>query len=389
MELKNLKNHINNLVLLDDTDSPVISCYLNLLQGEGSYRNFLDERKRELRKILTLQELVDFDDAFTEIQTFLKTKFNKSANGAAIFSRAGRNPFFLPLQFRSWLPNWFTIGPFPNIYHLVELKDTYDRFVVLISTQERARILEVNLGEITKQVWMERPELRLRVGREWTKEHYQHHKRERGIKFIKEKIKILEKLMAEEGHIHLILAGNPQITALIRKHLPKHIKEKIVSTVVAYDRDKTSDVVRATLSSFIENEAQKSIETASLLIKQTKTNEMAVTGIENSINALRAGHVDVLVLAQDFSSNPWWYCKSCQLVGKQISNTIICPNCKNEEIKEIDIKEELVRLAEKYNCKIETVEYSDVLMNMEGVGCLLRYIIPEQYEQGYNTGSLG
>jgi len=119
------------------------------------------------------------------------------------------------------------------------------------------------------------------------------------------------------------------------------------------------------------------------------TNGLGVAGIENSINALRAGQVDVLVLAQDYNSKSWWYCTSCQLVGKQISKAIICPQCKNEEIKEIDIKEELVRLAEKYNCKIETIENSDILMNMEGVGCLLRYLLPEQYEQGYQSGSFG
>jgi len=34
----------------------------------------------------------------------------------------------------------------PDIYHLVEIKDTCHRYVVLTSAEERARILGVNLG---------------------------------------------------------------------------------------------------------------------------------------------------------------------------------------------------------------------------------------------------
>ena len=71
--------------------------------------------------------------------------------------RLATKPFFLPLQFRAPLPNWVAVGSTPNIYHLVELKDTYDRFVV------------------TLPLCKERPERRKRMGREWTRAHDQSH----------------------------------------------------------------------------------------------------------------------------------------------------------------------------------------------------------------------
>ena len=58
------------------------------------------------------------------------------------------------------------VGSTPNIFHLVELKDTYDRYVVMISIEESARILEIHLGKVTEELWRERPELRQRLGRE-------------------------------------------------------------------------------------------------------------------------------------------------------------------------------------------------------------------------------
>ena len=48
----------------------------------------------------------------------------------------------------------------------------------MISTTESARILDVNLGAIKAQLWKERSELRQRIGREWTKRHYESHQRE-------------------------------------------------------------------------------------------------------------------------------------------------------------------------------------------------------------------
>ncbi len=40
-------------------------------------------------------------------------------------------------------------------------------------------------------------------------------------------------------------------------------------------------------------------------------------------------------------------------------------------------KEELVRLAEQQDCEVELVKQSDILIQLGGVGCLLRYRLPE------------
>ena len=48
-------------------------------------------------------------------------------------------------------------------------------------------------------------------------------------------------------------------------------------------------------------------------------------------------------------------------------------------LREFDIREEMVRLAGRLECGIEVVEHSDVLMNLGGVGCLLRFLAPAGY----------
>jgi protein required for attachment to host cells len=308
---------------LEETASPVISCYLNLEAGYPIYQKALAERRRVVSKSLTGQTRQDFEEALQQIEAFITMELLPDAKGAAIFARSGLAPFFLPLQFRAPLPNWLAVNSTPNIYHLVELKDTYHRYVVMISTTESARILEVNLGEVTGEMWKQRPDLRQRVGREWTKEHYQHHRREQTNRFIKEKIKLLGQVMSAGGYTHLILAGNPQMMAQVRKALPKHLAAKLIDMVTASKNDDISDIVATTLSFFIEQEEQESLALVDTLQREINTDGLAVVGPEASREALQRGQVDVLVLAK--------------------------------EMPDMKVKEELVRMAEHKSCQVEVV----------------------------------
>ncbi len=142
------------------------------------------------------------------------------------------------------------------------LKDTYHRYVVLLANQASVRILEVNLGAATTKAWTEQPALRERVGREWTKAHYESHRCERTSRFLKEQISLLERLIVAGGHTHLILAGEPRLTGEIRRALPKSVAAKLIDTIPAASRVTQDDVVAATLSAFIEGEEQESQEIA-------------------------------------------------------------------------------------------------------------------------------
>jgi len=228
MDLEKLNLHVRNLVTLSETDSPLISCYVNLEAGRASYRDALDARIKEIRRALPSDQRHDFEQALGRLEVFLASEINPEANGVALFSRGGGSPFFLALQFRVPLPNLILADSVPHIYELVVLKDTYHRYIVLISTETHARIVEVSVGNVTKELWTKQPELRKRVGREWTSEHYQNHRRDRTEKFIKEKIEILDRLVAKDEHTHLILAGNPRTVARVRARLPKRLQDKLI-----------------------------------------------------------------------------------------------------------------------------------------------------------------
>lgn len=349
MDLKNLQNHIRTLATLEENGTPVISAYFNLESGLGGVKNLIHERERVLRKTLARDARPAFDEAFRRIESFVESELFPEARGAAIFVRGGDEPFFLPLQFRAPLPNWMTADVVPNIYHLVELKDTYHRYIVLISTEDSARILEVNLGSVTEELWKLRPELRQRVGREWSMEHYQNHRRERTNRFVKEKIQILERIVNAGGHSHIILAGNSFLCARVRAALPKHLQAKLIDTVVGGSPHEIGDVVEATLAAFIEQEEREAHILVETLQREIRTDGLAVVGTEQSLAALEQERADVLILSRTFGDSA--------------------------------IREKLAHSAEKMGVQIEVVNQSEVLMELGGVGCLLRY--RDMYEPSY------
>lgn len=379
MDLSQFHKHIRTLITLDETEAPIVSCYVHRGAGRsGAPSHQFDRRVTEIRRVLGSQELDRFEEAYERVQRYLATEVRPTTRGVAVFARAGTRPFFLGLQFQVPLPDRLSVNSTPDIYHLVELKDTYHRYVVLISTKERARIIEVNLGAITREVWTERPELRDRVGREWMHEHYQNHRRDRDKRFLKEKIEILETLMAAGGHTHLILAGSPPMTARIRNCLPTHLQAKLIDVVPATSSAHIDDVVAATLSSFVEHEQRKSLDAVAELVSALRRGGLGAFGTAATFEALRQGQADVLVMAQQYEAGPSWVCRHCGWAEATPTPSEHCPECDSGELRSADLKEVMVTLAERQSLEVEIVPHSEVLMDLGGVGCLLRYATPEQ-----------
>jgi Bacterial archaeo-eukaryotic release factor family 10 len=289
--------------------------------------------------------------------------------------------FMLPMQFAVPLPNWIAVYPTPNIYHLVELKDNYHRYVVLLAMPERASILEVNLGAATTRAWINQPELRMRVGSEWARTRYQVHQAHRGDRFVREKIAVLEQLMRAGGHTHLILAGDPDTIRNVRHALPKDLAAKLVDMIPAGEHDQPDDVVLATLSSFIEHEEQESRSVAERLIEGLRGQNLAVAGSADTLDALLWSEVDTLVMAGGYQPDPGWSCTECRAIGAEPPETSLCPQCGEPSVRPMDIREALLRLAGQLERPVEVVEQADALMSLGGVGCLLRYRPDRQDEK--------
>jgi ribosomal protein L7Ae-like RNA K-turn-binding protein len=340
MELRELQEHIRTLVTIEETEAPVVSVYMNLQMNAVELREFTRHRVALVKGSLPQEQLSHFQQAMERIGRYVAEELDTSMGGAAIFARNGTSPFFLALQFQVPLSNMITAGSYPNIYQLVELKDTYYRYVVVIANDRGVRILEVNLGEVTKQLWAAQPKLREHIGQMWTNREYQHHRGPQAEKVIQEASKVLDLVMSSGGHTHLILAGD--LAWRLRHALPHHLSEKFIDVVDISQRASVHDIAIGSIGAFVEKEDQESLEIVERLVREIKMDGLAVVGAEATLEALQFGVGDILVVAQSFD-----------------------PECR--------VKDKMVRLAEQYRCQIETVRQSEALDRLGGVGCLLRY----------------
>lgn len=97
------------------------------------------------------------------------------------------------------------------------------------------------------------------------------------------------------------------------------------------------------------------------------------------MQALKCRQVDMLVMATEYAPEPAWKCTGCHIAAVQKARPVVCPNCGCSTIRELDVKEELVRLAEVAGCGVEIVHDSETLIRLGGVGCLLRFLSPDAY----------
>jgi len=127
-----------------------------------------------------------------------------------------------------------------------------------------------------------------------------------------------------------------------------------------------------TLASFIEHEEHESRSVVERLIEGLRSQNLAVAGSSATLDALRWGEVDTLVMASDYQPDPGWTCIACRATGTEPPETSVCPQCGNLSARSMDVRETLLRLADQLERPVEVVEHSDALMSLGGVGCLLR-----------------
>ncbi|NWK55281.1 host attachment protein [Verrucomicrobiaceae bacterium N1E253] len=340
MNKLDLKKHLIALATLPETGSPILSVYMNKSTPLDEHRKNLKDWATLARHTFKGRQQSDFEDALEEVFTFMETANDRQS--LVVFSRWGEYPMLLPIHLKVPVETQFHAGSLPVIFPLVELKDRFHRFVLVAMNSEAARIFEINLGEISESLLERRPELRKRLGREWTREHYQNHRKKRSGQFVKEKIAVIEQLMTKRGHNSLILAGEPRFVNRLKEQLPKHLKAKLAGEVRSgFSKNALNKVVNQSIQVFLDQENMESQDAVKRLEYALSSNGLAVVGFHAAVEALEMYCADQLILST---------------------------NLPDRE------REYLSRLASTQDISIETVQNNKTLEQFGGVGCLLRYL---------------
>jgi ribosomal protein L30E len=349
-----LRRHITALATLPETEAPVISAYFDFRSPMEVLRSSFENWSTAARSTLPKGQRPMFDMAKSEVRMQLRKSWPETIQGLAVFSRAGEHPLQLPLAFEANLETHFETSTRPAIFPLVQLKDRFHRFVLVICTEETGRIMEMTLGAVTEEILTTRPDPGGRFGRQLSREHFHHRREEDTRRFVRDQVSIITSLMARRGLNHLILAGHPRHVAQLRDQLPKHLQARVVGSVFQAPNGRDcSPLLDHAIDAFVEAEQNESRDAVERLHEQVRRQGLAVVGIHPCRDVIHAGVASQLVIS--------------------------------EELPHPD-REELVRLAILHDLPIEVCEGDELLRSHGGVGCLLRFRM-EYLQAGRNEPS--
>ena len=351
MKTNNMKEMMVRLAEVEANGSPVVTCMVNLTQTHYAAAEEIERQSIEAGRGVGEDQRGCYEEAVNRIKSYLKETAMPEASGAVIYCRGGGEPFLMALPTGVSFETSLVADELPHLYPLVETRDTYHRFVVVTLSAREAHIYETVAGTVTNEIMTERPDLREKIGREWTRERYQNHKDDRKNRFIQSKIEVVEELMTKRGHNHLIVAGSPKMVSRFTNALPLKLKSKLVDTLDVNLKAGINPIVVEAIESFVAREHEESHDQVKRLESAIMSRGLGVAGEDEVRQAIEHGYADLLIIDQDYHDPV--------------------------------AKENLVRMALGCGVEIETVKESEKLTRLSGVGALLRYR-PTYHPDGVN-----
>ncbi len=117
------------------------------------------------------------------------------------------------------------------------------------------------------------------------------------------------------------------------------------------------------------------------LSREMSASGLAVGGTVASFKALKDRRASALLLSELYAPDPGWVCRACGDVRMASQMPRECASCSGKVLRELNLKEELVRIAVQQNLPIRILEHSDGLKSLGGIGCLLSRQAVERFDR--------
>lgn len=339
--MQQLRRHISSLAALPATDEPFLSAYFDLRRSQESALSDWMAWAVRARQRCASSQRANFDRAQEEVAMALRQDWTSSTQGLAVFARAGDHPLLLCMPFQASFETRFESSARPVIFPLVQMRDRFHRFVLVIATAEKAWIREVSLGAVVQETVIVRNDVLERDGRIMTRDQKHHWLAEESRRMMREQVQVIGEMVSHRGLNHIVLAGHPRQIVPLKEHLPAHLLPRVVAELFhAPNGRDDSALMEQAIAAFVEAEQKESRATVERLHEQIRRKSLALVGMHACRDAMQLVAVSQLVIA--------------------------------EELPHED-REELTRMAVMHDLPIEVCENDELLLSHGGVGCLLRF----------------
>lgn len=365
------------LLDFEPTTLPVISLYLNTQpddHGRDSFAGFLDRQFAARARTFAAgsPEAESFARDTARIRDYVEKQLKPAANGLAIFACAGANDFFEAVQLAAPVDEHrLYVYNQPHLYHLARLDDEYPRYAALITDANSARIFVFGLGEKLSDAKVKGKKMqRVKVGG-WSQARYQRRVENAHKDHAKEAVDALERIVREERIPHIVLGCDPAMVAVIEEQLSKQLSEKVVDILRLDTKAPEHEIFASTLEAIREKDAETDAEKVQRLFEYYRAGGLAITGSQETLEALANGQVDELLISASLERTH---------ADEQPVDAVLAPEIPDaggstatDEPRPVLLADLLVTKAKQTSARISFIEDANLLAAVDGVGAFLRW----------------
>lgn len=354
---ENISEFIRELSEIYDPESN--DTYISLYVSKGKDRKFLDRRIKACRSILRKESLKNFNDSINSIEETLKKNIGENI---AIFA-SNKHNFLKYISLPMQVDNSLIVDSSPYIRPLARIEDEWESFSLVMVSSNYAKIYTVSLGKIndTKKLSADIMNKHKKGG--MSQARFNRLRKGAISAFLSEVVEALQKRANER----IIIAGPGNSKNQFIDMLPKDLNDKIVD-VIDISIDDEKKLMKESIHMISEREQRKSHEAVQHLKEEILKEGLAVYGLEDTLNAVKNGQVELLIIQKDYKLRGW-LCENCQVVREGANKS--CPYC-GKKTSEVDVLEEILEFAERTDADIEFTDDKEIA-NLGHVGAILRF----------------
>ena len=210
---------------------------------------------------------------------------------------------------------------------IVEAMDEHERYGVLLTSTQRARIFTVYMGEITehKDLISDTTQRSRALGTDqWRSQKRQERHREEEVTLhAKRVIDALHDLSLRIPFDRLIVAGTPKATAQIERLLPRRLQGKLVRTIPMPMTATTKEVMAGILKVQERMERDQEASIVEGVLAELHDRGKAVAGFAAVLDAVNQGRVWTLVYGKTFKTRAG-ECHDCKAYSPHSSGPCVC-----------------------------------------------------------------
>jgi len=304
------------------------------------------------------------------IEEHVRSGIDRSrVRGLAFFSCTAHD-FWQVVELAVPVRDRLVVNHTPYVRELEAVVARHERFAVLLSDRQRARLLLFSQGELLdRQEQFDGLPRHDDDGGQLGKDQVAGHTAAAAQRHLRNTAAAAFALFQEQGFEHLVLGGPEEVTAELERELHPYLRERIAARVPLAVHCGDDEIRQAAEDVEAGVEREREAAVVERLRQALGAGGGGVAGLDAVLDALVARRVDTLLVSEGFEA-PGWRCPGCAWVGTLGRG---CPLCGNTMDQVADVVEEAVEEALAQACRVAFCRDNADLDVLGRVGALLRY----------------